>query len=160
MAYTLKQARQWVAGKVTTTTGTPCYEYEPAVTDETVLKSLFGTRADDGTRVVRGWTLTRESAVAVSDTEEGEIDYTFHRQYTLVLRGYYLLDNSQHSELTFQDDIEAVLDALDAAPTLGSNCDDSGPPTVRRVDHRFYGNILCHACEIVLPVTMRRDRIA
>ena len=156
---TLKQARQYLQGRIATLTGAPAYEHMPAITDEDQLKSYFGNTNDAGDTIINGWAMAREASGKEPDTEDGVIDYTFIRTYSLVFHGYYgVADGSE--ETTFEDQIETLLDGLDEDPTLGSNCDEALPPDVRRRNHLFLGNALCHHAEVTLTLRMRRDRIS
>lgn len=156
---TLKQARAYLQGKVATLTDAPAYEYMPFLKSEADIKSLFGHPNAAGDTVINGWAIGREGTGTEADTEEGAVDYTFNRTYTMIILGYYGVQTGAE-ELVFEDQIEALLDGLDADSKLGGNADEALPPVVRRRDYRVLANILCHHCEIALTLRMRRDRIA
>lgn len=156
---TLKQARQYLQGRINALTGAPAYEYMPAITDESKLESFFGIPNVAGDTIVNGWAISREASESQPDTDDDRIDFTFVRTYSLAFHGYYGMASGVEETL-FDDQIEALLDGLDSDSTLSGNCDEALPCEVRLRDYRFLGNVLCHHAEITMLLRMRRDRIA
>lgn len=125
--------------------GGKVHAYERWAADAAAFKTLF---VDSGK--VCGWTLTREATVA-KDYVGASLD-----EHTLVIRGYYSLDDSANTEKAFQDLLEAIRAKFQANRRLGY-----GTPTVyaahssdrmnaRAVDHRMFAGILVHYAELVL----------
>jgi len=160
MAHTLKEARQYIQGKLADITGAPVHEYKRLVRTEEDLKNIAATHNAAGDLIYHGWQISRLDATNESDTNEGEVDFTFLRLYRIQIEGYYGLDDSQATELTFQDLIESILGAFDTAPTLDGHCDYTYPMEVQQVSDGFYGSVGVHYCQLVLTVVMKRDRIA
>ena len=158
--YTLAQARQYVAGKIHTLTDAPCHQYRRLVRSKEDLENLFSIHNEEDNRLIHGYQMARVATTNEPDTAEGVIDFTFHRVYRLLIEGYYGLDDSQATELTFQAFIETILDAFDSDPKLGGNCNMTWPMEVQAVRDGFYGGYGVHYCELVLLIRMRRDRIA
>lgn len=104
-----------------------------------------------GTAQVRGWFITREAVRPLGTAPFGSV----HRQHVIVVRGVLGVDDSANTETIFQELIDLVLDKLDAIKDAGaaSVIDYSfGDSEARIIEPRVYGGVLCHYCEISLPV--------
>jgi hypothetical protein len=136
-----------VAALLATVTGIgKVHGYERWAADEAAFKTLF---VDSGK--VCGWTITRESGSSVDYVGRSSLD-----AHTLVMRGYYSLNDSANTEKTFQDLIEAIRAKFQNNRRLSSGtpaviaAHDSDRIAVRIVDHRMFAGILCHYAELVL----------
>lgn len=111
---------------------------------------------------IHGWTIAIESdGQDPEDTPEGTNTTTFHRNYIFVFRGFFGLDDEAGSGDTWQDILESVENAFDADPKLGDFANHTMPIAGRiRDQHREYGTILVHYCELTLTVRLRRDRLS
>jgi hypothetical protein len=118
------------------------HPYERLIVEPDLAPGVFGE-----TQQVRAWTLTRHSILP-----ERLPGITQRAQDRLVLRGYMSVDDTQASELAFQDLLEAVATTLRPMHTVGS-FDRVGPLTIEQVGHVRLGQThLCHAAQCTLPV--------
>lgn len=118
------------------------HPYERLIVEPDVAPGVFGS-----TQQVRAWTLTRLSILP-----ERLPGITQREQERLILRGYLSVDDTQASELVFQDLLEAVAAALRPVHTVGI-FDRVGPLTIEQIGHVRLGQThLCHAAQCVLPV--------
>lgn len=129
------------------------HKYERYAKENPAYLTLFTTGG-----VVNGWTITRESTTPISDGGDA-VSHTFFRAYTMVIRGYYSLDDSAETEITFQNLIETICDTFDADPTISGTVKEAEPMEVRTVGHRVFGNVLVHYCELALVFVQKRDRV-
>lgn len=119
------------------------HDYERWVADEAGFRTLF--LAADGR--LHGWTITREQSPARDKNV-----HAAERTHRIVLRGYMALKDDAASEKTFQDLVEAVFAAFLANRKLNNKAIWSAPVSVRVVQHRRFGGVLCHYAELVLDV--------
>lgn len=94
---------------------------------------------------IDGWTMQMEGAPEVAGTSR-----TNYRGYAFVLRHIYGFDDTNGSQITFEDFNETVCDALRADPDLNGTATISSPPEIRISELRMFGSVLCHYAEIVL----------
>lgn len=131
----------------------PVHQYDRwAIRWEKTLE-LFKTDED----LFHAWMISRK-AVAQRQATLGEIE----RAHVLTIRGVYGLKDADATEQTFQDLIEAVINALSDPDndTLDGTCStthpDWGPmngacgPQVDSIDVRMFGSVLCHIVEMRL----------
>jgi hypothetical protein len=123
--------------------GTKIYDFERYVQDIAGFDSLFKESGK-----VRAWTISYDASAEEPDTTTSNL--TTH---TVVIRGYYGLDDSAASEKTFRGLIEAIRDAFRLLPQLNGKADWSSPAYTRRFEPRKFFNTLVHYAEIVLDVT-------
>ena len=97
--------------------------------------------------LIKGWEITRRSTPETQFTLNSNL-----RTHTMVLRGYYSVDDSAATEKTFQDIIEAIAAAFKANPTLNGQAFSSDPLQVDSVGLAMFGSVLCHVCELILTV--------
>lgn len=126
------------------------YDYLRWTTDPVAYQSLFASGGE-----VRFWTISRASVQDVRRYTE-QVDEV----HTVVLRGYLALDDASASEKSFQDLVDSVRAALREDYTLGGVACNSGPEMHTTIEHRQFGEVLCHYCEISFPVRERKDRTA
>jgi len=129
------------------------HKYERFAKEAPAYLTLFKTGG-----VINGWTITRESTTPMPD-DDGDVSHTFFRAYSIIIRGYYSLDDSAETEVTFQNLIESICDTFDADPTISGTVKEAEPIEVRSVGHRMFGNVLVHYCELALVFTQARDRV-
>lgn len=99
---------------------------------------------DAATSRINGWTITRESSIETFIPGSAS-----ERSHTMVVRGYYGVQDSQASEKTFQDLIEAICDIFRPETNLGGTVDQvEAPLQVDLVGYRIFGAALCHYCEL------------
>jgi hypothetical protein len=120
------------------------HAYERWAADEATFKALFVSSGK-----VNGWAITREATTAVDHVGGASMD-----THDIVIRGYYSLDDSANTEKTFQDLIEAIRSKFNPNRRLtvsGTvNAHTSDRIQVRPIQHRMFGGVLCHYCELVL----------
>jgi len=119
------------------------HDYLRLITDEASWREAF---VGPGGEQLLAWTMTRESSeeLVLQGNTQNE------RYHLWVLRAYMGVADSQATERTFQDLLEAACDALRVRPTLSGAAQRSDPPQVRAVEHRMFGSVLAHYGEIVL----------
>lgn len=113
-------------------------------------KFLDHFKASDGK--IHGWTITREKT-----TESFIPGLGAERRHTMVLRGYYALQDSVGSEKNFQDLIEVICTVFRGETTLNGTVEQvEAPLQVDLVEPRMFGAVLCHYCELrqVVPETL------
>ena len=98
------------------------------------------------------WSITR---TAVSDHALTQAQ-NYIRTHNFEITGFYGLNDSTESEKTFQDLIEAVLDALRVAlklpAPLNGTALNATVPKAEPIDRRKYVKVLSHACRITFTV--------
>lgn len=100
---------------------------------------------------IRTWMVTREGWQAESGDAFGEVKRT--QRFLIV--GALGMEDASDTETTFQALIESVCDAIDARKDLGLSyvTDYSvGPCSVRTIAAEALGSVLCHVCEIEVPI--------
>jgi len=122
--------------------GTKIHEYERWSANWKDYLALF----KEGS-LIKGWTITRTKT-----PEENKTPSTNKRVHTFIIRGYYSLDDSEASELTFQDLIEKIATAFRTKPFLNGAAFDSSPLQVDTVAGVTFGDVLCHFCQLRLDV--------
>lgn len=131
------------------------HDYERFSNDWTTYLDRFSVTID-GTKQVRGWTI---GYAGTPESEQAQFDdgtLPVLRSSRWIIRGYLGLDDSRETEKLFQDLVEDVLDALDDDHVdLHDPADyfHTTPAIVPIVEHRVFGSVLCHYCEIALTVT-------
>lgn len=123
------------------------YDYERWANDWGVFIQMFKTTVG-GKDQVRGWEIGRKRAAARYDDNAEE---TTTHEY--LLRGYMGVRDADATEKTFNALIEAVRGRFRFDFTLGGNCESAGPVSVELIETRSFGSVLCHYCELSLPVT-------
>lgn len=126
------------------------YDYQRWTRDPATFQTLF-----KDTDKVHFWCVSRR---AVTDTRRytEQVD-DVHR---IVIRGYMSLDDSAATEKTFQDLIDEVRRTLRQNYTISGTAQNSGPEINTIIEHRMFGEVLCHYCEIELPVRERKAKDA
>lgn len=99
---------------------------------------------DPASKKILGWTITRERSAESFKTGSG-----YSRMYTMAIRGYMGLNDTDASEKTFQDLIETVCDTFRGKTTLNGVVEQvEAPLQVDSIDLRQLGSVLCHHCEL------------
>jgi len=97
--------------------------------------------------LIKGWEITRDSTPEIKFTLNSNL-----RTHTMMIHGYYSVDDSAATEKTFQDIIEAIAAVFKANPTLNGKAFSSDPLQVDSVGLAMFGSVLCHVCELRLLV--------
>src|SRR3990167_6470997 len=93
---------------------------------------------------IKGWTVTREKS-----SERFTGGSTSERLHSMTLRGYHGLDDASASEKVFQDLVEEVCNTFRPKTTLNGRVDRAEAPLqVDIIEHRLFGGVLCHYCEL------------
>ena len=122
--------------------GTKIHEYERWAANWKDYLAFF----KEGSKI-KGWTITRSRT-----PEENKTPSTNTRIHTFIIRGYYSLDDSEATEVTFQDLIEDIATAFRTKPTLNGTAFDCSPLQIDSVAAIMFGNVLCHFCQLRLDV--------
>lgn len=122
------------------------YDYERWAADWAVFINLFKTRINNVDQI-RGWEIGRKAAQAQYDSNAEEL--TTHQ---FVIRGYMGVKDSDATEKVFTALIEAVRAKFRFNFRLNNLCEHAGPVSADLVDTRTFGSVLCHYCELSLPV--------
>ena len=114
---------------------------------ETVKAEFF----DHNLGRIAAWTCSRES---FTDTQSSNIENT--RVSTWVLRGYMSVEDSQATEVLFQQVIDNICEAFRPQDDLGDTVELIQPVQARTIGYSMLGKpdsgILCHSAELVLQV--------
>lgn len=121
------------------------YSYDRWALDPGVFIQGFKS-ASGGKHQLRGWDMRRQRGIASYDDNAEE---TTAHEY--LLRGYMSADAG--SEQVFNALIEAVRTAFRFDFTLGGICESAGPVSAEVIEMRDFGAVVCHYCELRLPVT-------
>jgi hypothetical protein len=126
------------------------YDYVPAVVGEADFKQTF---YDASVGKILGWTIARESTRAQSRGVHSDQDLP-----AIVIRGWMGVGEKGKTGPAFDELIETVRDELARKEnrTLGGNAEWCERANVRLSTMGFFGSVLCHYCEIVLPVGAMR----
>lgn len=100
---------------------------------------------------IRFWMIARERV----DAEPGEAFGQVRRTHRMVIIGALGVKDSSNTYTTFQQLVDTILNTLDAKKDLGlAQVIDYGvgPCSVRTLSEEPVGGVLCHVCEIEVPV--------
>lgn len=122
---------------------------EPYAAHAKEFRTLFGVGKGNAQRL-HGWTITREST-----QEQYLTNIEVLRTHRLILRGRYGVDTPSSSEATFQDVIEAICTTFRPLHDLSGIAEFKQPIQVELVEHRLFGDILCHYAELSTLVQER-----
>jgi hypothetical protein len=118
------------------------HPYERLTVEPDLASGVFGD-----SQALRAWTLTRESV-----QHERAPGLETQAQERLVLRGFLSVDDTQASELVFQDLLEQIAALLRPVHTVGA-FDRIGPLQIEEVAHSRVGQThLCHFAQCAWPV--------
>jgi hypothetical protein len=100
---------------------------------------------------VNSWMITRGTTGESLDSNKGSgvVNIRIHK---ILIKGFYSVSDSDNSEGTFQDLIEAVCAKLRENHTLNGTAFTSNPPQVDEVKYQQRSNQLLHMCTISLMV--------
>ena len=117
------------------------YTRERWASQASAVRSLYVTKGR-----LHAWTITRQSSTEnrLATGHENE------RRHTLVIRGYYALDDEADSETTFQALIEGICTTFRVLPNLNAQVATSEPIQVELVEPRMFCETLCHYAELRL----------
>lgn len=122
------------------------YDYERWAADWAVFINLFKTRINNVDQI-RGWEIGRKAAPAEYDSNNEET--TRHQFF---IKGYLGVKDSDATEKTFNTLIEAIRTKFRFNFKMNGTCELVGPVSVDLIDTRTFGSVLCHYCELSLPV--------
>lgn len=123
---------------------------ERFVVDPSRFLDLFKTTIG-GQAQIRAWLVLRESAPVAYSTAFGET----HRRHLFVLQGLLGFADASDTYGTLQGLCDSVMAAFDAQATLGVSgvvVRGVGPCSLRAFGTAQFGSVLCHSCEIELPI--------
>ena len=98
---------------------------------------------------IDGWTMRMQAAA-----EDPGTSRTNRRYYNIVLRHYYGYDDTNSSQITFEDFNETVCNAFRALPDLEGVAEIAEPPQIIVSEPRMFIDILCHYAEILIRVEL------
>jgi len=122
------------------------YDYERWADDWEAFINLFKTMISSKAQI-RGWEIRRRAAPSVYDSNAEEV---ITHQY--ILKGYLAVEDASSTEKTFNNLIEAIRTAFRFNFTLSGLCEMAGPISAEIIEERMFGSVLCHYCELSLPV--------
>lgn len=106
----------------------------------------------DGVDQIRGWVVTMAATdpIATEIVAQGAL---LQRTYNCEIYGVLGLSDESESEVTFFDLAEAILNAIEGRVDLGvTGVYNVDAVSLRAYQIRPFGNVLCHYCEIIVPV--------
>ena len=122
---------------------------EPYAATAKQFRDFFGVGRGSA-QYIHGWTIARQS------TEEHYLtNLEVERTHRCVLRGVYSVNTTQHSEAVFQAVVEAICTAFRSLHDLQGQAELKYPLQVDLVEHRLFGDILCHYAELSTLVQER-----
>lgn len=101
-----------------------------------------------GKNYIRGWSISRNKTP--EDDKKGAHQY--RRFHNIIIRGYFVFNDDDASEDTFDSFVELVCDKFRGNRTLNNKADWVQPPQVETAEPRMFGNVLCHYAEISIVV--------
>ncbi len=113
----------------------------------------FLTQFQDGNRVL-GWTVERKN------TKNEWLDS--HKNlwtHTMLIRGYLGVEETSLTGKTFTGMIDDVVNKFDGEATLLGTVEEHQPANVRIQEHRTFGGVLVHYCEIDIVCQERITRL-
>ena len=120
------------------------YDYERWTADWQAFINLF---KDSVSERILGWEIGRKGAPAEYDDNAEEM--TSHQFF---IRGYMGLKDADGTEKLFNAKIELIRAKFRFNFTLDGLCEMAGPVSADIIELRMFGNVLCHYCELSLPV--------
>jgi hypothetical protein len=120
------------------------HEYERWTIDWNKFITIF---KDPASSKIIGWEITRQAAPGI---------YIAHGQEEIsaayIIHGFMGLQDADRTDIKFNALIELIRDQFRIDWTMGGL--NPGPQgfNVQLIDVRTFGSVLCHYCEIVIPV--------
>jgi len=109
----------------------------------------------DGVDQIRGWVVTLAADAPIS--AELVLPDKLQRTYQFEIYGVMGLSDETETEVQFLDLVEAIMDAVEGRADLGTvGTYNVEPISMRVYQIRMFGNVLCHYCEIMVPVAFDR----
>lgn len=129
------------------------HDYERFAKQEGEFRTLYLHDLGGGAQQIRGWHVRRVATRRTHETGASREDFITWR-----IRGFMSLDDGAASEKTFDNLIEAVLDAFDASAQLSAlNAYVYSPngegPELEEHEPVMLGGVLCHQARIKLITT-------
>jgi len=102
---------------------------------------------DSISKKILGWEITRQAAPGtyISNCEE-QVNHSY------IIRGFMGLQDADRTDIKFNALIELIRAEFRKDFTLGGLNELPHGFDVRVIDERSFGTVLCHHCEIVIPV--------
>lgn len=113
--------------------------------NEAAFEALF---CDTTTGKLNGWEIEHESG----SSAWGSTNHSWEREDTIVIQGYYGVDDANDSEAAFSVLVEGVIEALHRDRTIGGTVHNHRMPQVRQYGAAMFGGRLCHYAEIAITV--------
>jgi hypothetical protein len=133
-----------VAAKITGMNVGKVYGYIPLLVTQSAFEAAF---KDDANNRILGWAVTRENTASEDKKIQANAD-----EHLVIVRGYMGIGDQGATETTFQGLIEAMRNAFKQDRKLGGKAFYCRPMGARLVTSGVLGNVLCHYCELTLPV--------
>ena len=124
------------------------YGYQRYIADWTNYLALF--KRSSGSDINGWWVTLANPSITTAADVFGANEWTYH----FLITGIMGVKDSANTEATILGQAEAILATLHTETTLGVSGVTVGDlfPQLRIVEHRMFGSILCHYCEITLDV--------
>jgi len=105
----------------------------------------------EGKDQIRGWVITLSSDQPIAS--EVMLPEIVQRTYQIEIYGMMELEDGAESELEFLDLAEAVMDSVEGGYQTGVvGTFNVEAISMRTYQVRMFGNVLCHYCEIMVPI--------
>ena len=127
------------------------FEYMPMARD---WKSFLAKFQDDVAGNIAGWAIERKSTQNEWLTSDQNL-WT-HR---MVIRGYYGVNEAHETGKAFTALVDDVVNKFDDDKDLLGMVEEHQPAQVRVQDHRVFGGVLVHYCEIEISCQERITRL-
>ena len=105
--------------------------------------------------LINGWTISRESVATLQQSD----GFRFSRTHSIIVRGRMALQTDGSTEETFQDLIDAILDAFDGNQVVWVKQPEENSQGIQ-VDIQeteVHGSMLVHMCEMRFEVEEFRE---
>ena len=96
------------------------------------------------------WEITRLTMEEELETpqNQGGVEGCFQDKHLIGIIGHFSVDDKKESEKTFQDLIDAIVEAFRVNNTLGGTVLIPQQPQVPGIGHEMFASVLCHAVQI------------
>ncbi len=104
--------------------------------------------------MINGWCIERKSTRNEWLTSDQNL-WT----HSMIIRGYFGVNDGNRSGRAFSAMVDDVVNKFDGEKDLRGHVEEHQPAQVRTVDHRMFGGVLVHYCEIELICQERITRL-
>ena len=124
------------------------YDYRRYSADLATYEKLFKTGI-----LIHTWEIERQRVERNSHGGSGGVEDMIN---TIVVRGFYRVNDELASEKTFQDIVDSVCEDFVEDPTLNASAIIIQNPITADITQEMFAHVLCHKAEIILNIQDRR----